>query len=136
MRRVLAVLLCAAAPAALAGAPADLLRDYEAQARRGDPGFAGASPARGAELYRRSGIASAGPEAGCASCHSPDPRWPGRHGRTGKPIAPLAPAANPERLADPAQAEKWFRRNCRDVLARECTAQEKADFVRFLIEAK
>jgi len=32
--------------------------------------------------------------------------------------------------------EKWFKRNCKDVLARECTAQEKADFVAFLIAVK
>lgn len=133
MRKRLVVLLLAAAPAALAaGTPADLLGDYEAQARRADPGFAGGSAARGAELYRQSGAAS----ASCASCHSPDPRAAGRHARTGKAIAPLAPAANPTRLTDPARAEKWFGRNCRDVLARACTAQEKADFVRFLTNLK
>jgi len=133
MRRAL-VLVLLAAPAAFAGTPADLLGGYEAQARRADPAYAGASAQRGAAMYRRDG--PGGGAATCASCHSPDPRGPGRHARTGKAIEPLAPAANPARLADGAKAEKWFGRNCRDVLARECTPQEKADFVRFLIDSK
>jgi hypothetical protein len=139
MRKGLALLLpflpLIVAPAAFAGAPADLLGAYEAQARREDPAFAGFAPERGAELYRRS-VAAGGGAASCAGCHSPDPRQPGRHARTGKVIAPLAPAVNPDRLADPAKAEKWFGRNCRDVLARECTAREKGDFVRYLMNAK
>jgi hypothetical protein len=36
----------------------------------------------------------------------------------------------------PAKVEKWFKRNCKDVLDRECTVQEKADFVAFLISVK
>ena len=48
------------------------------------------------------------------------------------PIAPLAPAFNPERFSDPAKVEKWFRRNCNDVLSRECTAVEKADVLAYL----
>ena len=56
--------------------------------------------------------------------------------RAHKSIEPLAPVANRERLTDPAKVEKWFKRNCKDVLARECTAQEKADFLAFLISVK
>ena len=48
----------------------------------------------------------------------------------------LAPAFNPERFTDPAKSEKWFRRNCNDVLARECTAAEKADVLAWLISLK
>jgi hypothetical protein len=29
--------------------------------------------------------------------------------------------------------EKWFTRNCRDVLGRECTPAEKADIMAWLI---
>jgi cytochrome c peroxidase len=134
--RELLVLLLAVAPAALAGTPADLLGDYEAQARRESAAFAGSSAERGGELYRGSAGASASGAASCASCHSPDPLLSGRHARTGKAIAPLAPAANPDRFTDAAKAEKWFGRNCRDVLGRECTAREKADFVRYLTDAK
>jgi hypothetical protein len=55
---------------------------------------------------------------------------------TGKAIEPLAPVTQPTRLADRARAEKWFRRNCKDVLARECTAAEKADVVAWLVSLR
>ena len=38
------------------------------------------------------------------------------------------------RFTDPAKTEKWFRRNCTEVLGRECSAAEKADFIQFLAE--
>jgi len=63
----------------------------------------------------------------CATCHGARPVATGRHASTQRDIAPLAPAANAARFTDPAKTEKWFRRNCNDVLGRECTAGEKAD---------
>ncbi|MCP5277870.1 MAG: DUF1924 domain-containing protein [Thiobacillus sp.] len=81
------------------------------------------------------GPAGQGRDAGtesCTSCHTADPRAEGRHARTNKLILPLAPAANPERLTDRAQVEKWFKRNCNDVLSRACTAQEKGDVIAYL----
>lgn len=68
----------------------------------------------------------------CASCHGTDGRQPGRHAETGKPIDPMAVSVNPARLSDPAKVEKWFRRNCRWTLGRECAPQEKGDFVQYL----
>ena len=56
--------------------------------------------------------------------------------KTGKEVAPLAPAANAERFASPAKVEKWFKRNCQDVLERPCTAQEKGDFIAYLLSVK
>ena len=75
-------------------------------------------------------------EWSCASCHGAVPTKAGRHAATGKPIAALAPAFNPERFTDPAKVDKWFRRNCNDVLGRECTAAEKADVVGWLLSLK
>jgi len=69
----------------------------------------------------------------CASCHGTDVTQPGRHVKTGKSIEPMALSVNPQRLTDPQKAEKWFRRNCRWTLGRECTAQEKGDFIQFII---
>jgi hypothetical protein len=60
----------------------------------------------------------------------------GKHAATGKAIAALAPSFNPERFSDPARAEKWFRRNCNDVVGRECTAAEKADVLGWLLTLK
>ena len=68
----------------------------------------------------------------CASCHGEVPTAPGKHASTGKAIAPLAPAANPRAFTDTAQVDKWLRRNCRDVLKRECNAGEKADVLAWL----
>ena len=48
-------------------------------------------------------------------------------------IGPLAPAFNPQRFADAAKTEKWFRRNGNDVVGRECTAAEKADVLAWLL---
>ena len=68
----------------------------------------------------------------CTVCHKKNPRAPGRT-RTGKVIKPMAVSANPMRFTDPRKVAKWFRRNCRTVLGRECTAQEKGDFITFMM---
>ncbi|MEP7329918.1 MAG: DUF1924 domain-containing protein, partial [Betaproteobacteria bacterium] len=77
-----------------------------------------------------------GGEWSCASCHTANPLAPGKHAKTGKAIAALAPAANPERFTSLATAEKWFKRNCNDVIGRECTAQEKGDVLAYLTQLK
>ena len=75
-----------------------------------------------------------GGEWSCASCHGNPPTTPARHASTGKTIAPLAPAFNPERFTETAKVDKWCRRNCNDVLKRECTAAEKADVLAWLLK--
>lgn len=72
----------------------------------------------------------------CASCHGQPPTRSGQHASTGKSIAPLAPAFNPQALTDQGKVDKWLRRNCKDVLARECTAGEKADVLAYLNSLK
>lgn len=74
-----------------------------------------------------------GGEWSCASCHGSLPTAAGRHAGTGKPIDPLAPSANPRAFTDSAKVDKWFRRNCKDVLQRECSAGEKADVLAWLL---
>lgn len=77
-----------------------------------------------------------GKEWSCSSCHGNPPISSGKHASTNKVIDPLAPSANPDALTDSARADKWFRRNCNDVLGRECLAQEKADVLSYLISIK
>lgn len=77
-----------------------------------------------------------GGEWSCASCHGTPPNATGKHASTGKAIAPLAPAANPKAFTDVAKVDKWLRRNCKDVLSRECSAQEKADVLAYLVSVK
>lgn len=74
-----------------------------------------------------------GGEWSCSSCHGNPPTQPGKHASTGKSIDPMAPAANPKVFTDTAKVDKWFRRNCKDVLQRECSAAEKADVLAYLI---
>jgi mono/diheme cytochrome c family protein len=121
-----ALALLIGAPVARAATPADMLTGYAAQA--------GSSPvpARGQKLFNT----AQGRELSCASCHGALPTQAAKHASTGKPIAALAPAFNPERFTDPAKVEKWFRRNCNDVMARECTPAEKADVLSWLMTLK
>lgn len=122
----LGIALMACAPAVRAATPEHLLAGYAAQAG------AAPVPARGQQLFGR----TFGRDLSCASCHGALPVQPGKHASTGKPIAALAPAFNPERFTDPAKVEKWFRRNCNDVMARECTPAEKADVLSWLLSLK
>jgi len=94
---------------------------------------AAGDPAAGAAAWTKEyPQPGAAPARSCATCHGVDLTEPGRHARTGKRIEPLAPSVNPERLTDPAKIEKWLRRNCRWTMDRECTAEEKADFLSFI----
>ncbi len=113
-------------PAAQAVAPGDMLADYSAQAG------AAAQAARGQQFFNR----PHGKEWSCATCHGATPTANGKHASTGKAIEPLAPAANVQRFVDAARTEKWFRRNCNDVLGRECSVAEKADVLAWLMTLK
>ncbi|MBB5458279.1 DUF1924 domain-containing protein [Paraburkholderia sp. Cpub6] len=110
-----------------AGTPSELLGSYRAQSDS-----AQSVPSRGQQFFN----ASHGHEWTCASCHGAVPTQTGKHVATGKAIAPLAPAFNPERFTDAAKTEKWFRRNCNDVVGRECSAAEKADLLAWLLTLK
>jgi cytochrome c553 len=129
---VLAILGMASAVAGAADSPAGLMAQYAQQA--GVP-VTSLSTQRGATLYRTEHPGRDGQAVSCAGCHTANPTQPGRT-RVGKRIEPLAPAANPQRFTDAAKVEKWFRRNCQDVLQRECSAQEKGDFIAWLSQAR
>jgi hypothetical protein len=110
-------------PASLAASPAELLAGYTARA--GAPPV----PARGQQFFS----SRHGNDWSCASCHGASPVQAGKHVSTGKSIGALAPAFNPDRFSDSAKVEKWFRRNCNDVVGRECTDVEKADVLSWLL---
>jgi mono/diheme cytochrome c family protein len=117
---------------ASADSPASFMARYAQQA---GVAVSALSPARGEALYRSEHPGRSGAAQSCASCHTANPKQAGQT-RVGKRIEPLAPAANPERFTDAAKVEKWFRRNCTDMLARECSAQEKGDFIAWLNQIK
>jgi mono/diheme cytochrome c family protein len=112
---------------AMPGIKAAMIDSYRVEAKQEDPAFSGFSAQRGEQFFR----AKHG-EMSCASCHTDNPKQAGSHVKTGKAIEPLAPVANPQRLSDPAKVEKWFKRNCNEVLQRACTAREKGDFMTWL----
>jgi len=111
---------------AFAATPEEQLAAYTVQA--GSP----AQPARGQQLF----TTKHGKDWSCSSCHTAVPTVDGKHASTGKVIGPMAPAFNVERFTDSAKTEKWFRRNCNDVIGRECTPAEKADVLSWLLTLK
>ena len=127
LRHLAALTACVALlSTAHAANPADTLAGFTAQA--------GTAPVatRGQEFFTK----THGREWSCASCHGAVPTQTGKHASTSKPIGPLAPSFNAERFTDKAKTDKWFRRNCNDVVGRECTASEKADVLSWLISLK
>ena len=116
---------------ALADSARDFLGRFEAEARLQSAGFS-ASASRGASFFKT----MQGSDWSCASCHSDNPAGPGKHAKTGKPIDPLAPAANADRFVRADKVEKWFKRNCNDVLGRACSPAEKADVLAWLVTFK
>jgi mono/diheme cytochrome c family protein len=76
-----------------------------------------------------------GKQIACASCHTANPADPGKHIVTGKPIRPLSPVINAKRFADLDKVEKNFTNHCNDIISRDCTAQEKANFIAYLLTA-
>jgi Domain of unknown function (DUF1924) len=81
-------------------------------------------------------VSVAGKDWSCSSCHTDNPGATGKHADTEKPIKPLAPSANPDRFSDRGKSEKNFTKHCNDVRGRYCTAQEKGDFITYLLTVK
>jgi hypothetical protein len=113
----------------------ELLKQYAVQAKQENTAFAGFSAERGASFYRAERTHSDGKKVSCSTCHTADPRQQGKT-RANKVLEPLAPIVNSQRFTDAAKAEKWFGRNCKDVLERTCTAQEKGDYIQYLLSVK
>lgn len=117
---------------AQAETPQDFLTRFENEAKAADTKFQGFTATRGEQFFK----ATHGNDWSCASCHTSNPAAVGKHASTNKAIDPLAPAANPERFTSTRKVDKWFKRNCNDVLNRECSALEKGDILTFLMMIK
>ena len=78
-------------------------------------------------------VSNKGTQRACTSCHGTDLSKSGKHQRTKKVIKPMSVAVNSERYTDEKKIEKWFKRNCKWTWGRECTPQEKADFLTYLL---
>jgi hypothetical protein len=108
-----------------AATSSELLKKYEGLS-------ATASPARGESFF----TTKHGKEWSCSSCHDKVPNHDTHHIVTNKLINPLSPNVNADRFTNEVKVEKWFRRNCNDVVGRECTAQEKADVLSWLLTVR
>jgi mono/diheme cytochrome c family protein len=113
---------------AFAETPIEVLATFRAEAA-GTPGFQEFSATRGENFFKT----KHNHDLSCSKCHTDNPAAQGKHSETDKLIKPLAPAANEERFTDMKKVAKWFKRNCNDVLDRECTAQEKGDVITYLL---
>lgn len=119
---------------AFAQSPNEVVKAYIQQAESEHPGFI-PSVERGEILYRSTFAARGSKATSCMTCHTENPKAEGKT-LAFKPISALAPVANPERLLDMDKVEKWMRRGCKDVLDRECSVQEKADVLSYLLSVR
>jgi len=102
----------------------NLLQDYANQ------GSNTADAEQGKQLWQKTFNKNG--ERSCTSCHTKDLTQNGKHIKTNKDIKPMSPSVNPERLTDGKKINKWFKRNCKWTLGRECTAQEKTNFLVYI----
>lgn len=118
--------LFVAVPAVATPASDTLLARYKAE------GAKAPDAAKGKQDWTREEMVE-GEKMSCATCHGSDFSKPGKHHKTGKVIEPMSMKVNAERYGDVKKIEKWFKRNCKDAWGRECTVQEKADFLTFML---
>lgn len=112
----------------------DILNSYQQAALTTNPGFKGFNRDRGRQFYLSEHESGRG-KVSCATCHTPDPTKNGLT-RANKVIDPMAPSKNPDRFTDLKKVEKWFARNCNDVLQRACSPSEKGDFITYMLSIK
>jgi hypothetical protein len=108
------------------------LAQYASAAKAANPAFAGFSAQRGQTLHTQNFTTGKPDSPSCTSCHGTNPRAAGKNA-TGKVIDAVALSATPTRYTDPAKVEKWFKRNCAEVIGRECSAVEKGDWLTYVM---
>ncbi|HEY9163449.1 MAG TPA: DUF1924 domain-containing protein [Magnetovibrio sp.] len=119
----LGAITLAAGSAAQAGPREDIIASFGA-----GPG----NPANGKAMYEATFGTGQPDTPKCTTCHGATPQQGGQT-RTGKTIDPMAVSVTPDRFTDARKVDKWFQRNCTGVIGRECTAQEKVDFISYMM---
>jgi hypothetical protein len=105
---------------------------YVSAAKTADPAFKEFNPKQGETFFREKHTGGKPETPVCTECHTTDLTKKGQT-RAGKDIEPMAASVNPKRYTDPADVEKWFKRNCNDVVGRECTVTEKGNVLSYLL---
>jgi hypothetical protein len=133
MKNLLLILFCAASLSAASPEVMQYIETLQSQAVAADPAFEGFDAKRGEALFTSEHLGKKGKTIACTSCHTVNLTVKGENFFTGKAIEPLSPSANPLRLTDTKEVEKWLRRNFNDVYNREGTAQEKGDVLIYIM---
>jgi len=112
-----------------------LAAKYAGIAKSINPSFTSPSAEEGKAFYNRK-VGVKGKEVSCSSCHTANPADVGKDIVTNKPIRPLSPVTNPKRFSDLDKVEAKFVEHCNDITGSDCTAQDKANFIAYLITVK
>lgn len=113
-----------------------LEKKYAAFAKTANPEYGGPSAVSGKHFFNRQIKLANGKTAACASCHTANPADEGKHIVTGKPIKPLSPMVNYKRFSDVEKVEEQFTLHCNDIIGSDCTAEEKANYIAYLLTEK
>jgi len=110
---------------------------YASIAKNIDPNFKGLSADAGRAFYiKEITLHGKSGKVSCSSCHTDNPAGQGEDVNTHKKIKSLAPAIDPKRFSDINKVEKNFEKHCLDIIGRDCTAQEKGDYITYLLTIK
>jgi hypothetical protein len=108
---------------------------YAGIAKTINPSFTSPSAEEGKVFFNRE-IGVKGKKVSCSSCHTTSPADNGKDVVTHKLIRPLSPVTNPKRFSDLDKVEEKFVQHCNDITGSDCTAQDKANFIAYLITVK
>lgn len=111
-----------------------LAAQYEQEAKKHNKN-ATLSAEAGRAFYMKKVIVD-GKDLSCSTCHTDDPTKEGKHKDTNKPTKPVAISANPEAFSDIKKTEKEFSKHCRELYKKDCSAQDKGDFLTYLMSVK
>ena len=111
-----------------------LAKKYAGIAKTINPSYV-PSAEDGKAFYNRK-IGVKGKEVSCSSCHTDNPADNGKDIVTHKSIKPLSPVTNPKRFSNLDKVEEKFVQHCNDITGADCTAQDKANYITYLITAK
>lgn len=109
-------------------------KDYGLFAKRLNPQSTLSAEAGRAFFIKK--VVVGGKDLSCAACHTDNPANPGKHNETGKPIKPMAPSVNPQRFSDLNKSAMGFTKHCRDLYGKDCSPQDKGDFITYLLTVK
>ncbi len=129
MKICVIILLCLAAlPAQASEATSQMLEIYRGQ------GAGEFSADRGKKMWTQNFTQQqTGKQVNCAICHTSNLQQAGAHIKTRKIIEAMSSRTNAERFNETKKIKKWFLRNCKWTIGRECTAQEKGDFLTYFL---